>query len=185
MQNINYGNLIYNKIKVWFVFSIFDVFRFVEMYFCIFRVFCIINCYFYCVYRIRCHFLYIWRYFKVFLRCLKKRSQKCEQFSYELSLVFFVNIFLNFGNKWSPTPTPIPGVNVKVPFRGENMENCFWYFYENWKKRNVGTSKFGKWLSGTWNVGKLEVRKMNFWIVDISNDDIMIIRGLKLVVLKI
>ena len=42
MQNINYGNLIYNKIRCWLFIHIF-----IEMYFCSVGMFCNINCYFY------------------------------------------------------------------------------------------------------------------------------------------
>ena len=62
-------------------------------------------------------------------------SQKCEYFSYEFS---FLRIWGDLGGpKWSPPPhpIPIPGVNVKVPFRGKNIEKntlllIFYHFYE-------------------------------------------------------
>ena len=51
-----------------------------------------------------------------------KMSQNCEQFSYEIFLGDFG------GPKWSPHPTP--SVNVKVPFRGKNIEtNVFPLFF--------------------------------------------------------
>ena len=42
IQNMNYGILIYNKIKT----EMFEMVRFLEMYFGIVGVFCTINCYF-------------------------------------------------------------------------------------------------------------------------------------------
>ena len=95
--------------------------------------------YFLCVYRILCHFLYIWRYFKdIFKYFLKKMSQKCEEFSYELfvceNLRFWVILVVIF--KMVSPPPPSPASMSKFHSRGKNMEhNCFFMifccFYEN------------------------------------------------------
>ena len=104
------------------------------MYFCIVGVFCIIICYFYCMYRILYDFLYIWRYLKDMVRHL---FEKCP----EVWTVFVRTISLRFWGIWGvlngpPTPTPIPGVNIKVPFRGgENMESKINVFLVTFEKR--------------------------------------------------
>ena len=38
-----------------------------------------------------------------------------------------------------PPPHPIPGVNVKVPFRGKNMEKMFLYDFYDFMKIENGT----------------------------------------------
>ena len=63
MQNMNYGVLIYNKIKMWILGFVRCVRKF-RMYFGISAVFCTINCYFEYRTRIRCIFLYIGSDFK-------------------------------------------------------------------------------------------------------------------------
>ena len=111
-------------LKTW-IFENVELFAIFEIYFGIVGVLCIINCYFKCVYGIRCVFLYIWRYFEDmrehFLGIVRKMFQKCEQVSYEIFVWVLGGLF--GGPKWSSL-TPIPGVNVKVPFwGGKNIEN--------------------------------------------------------------
>ena len=93
--------------------------------------FCIINCYFECVYQILCHFLYIGRdvkdMFDIFWKKKKerRRTQKCEQFSYEL---FFdiLGICWDLFPPPSPSPSPSPASMSKFPSRGNNnMEQMF------------------------------------------------------------
>ena len=66
---------------------------------------------------------------KILFDLFGKMSQKCEQFSYELffDCLWFLGIFL-----WVLNGPP-PSVNVKVLFRGKNMENfffsVFYYLY--------------------------------------------------------
>ena len=60
IQHISYGNLIYDKIKFWKFFDVYECFRNVGLMEMFVVCFCIINCFFYCVYRIRCHFFCIY-----------------------------------------------------------------------------------------------------------------------------
>ena len=142
---MNYGNLMHNTIKSGFVLFLVFVVSKMFVFFCwmclkcmfvLLVCFCITNCYFKCVYRIRCLFLYIWRYFKdSVLTLFWKMSQNCEQFSYEIFVCVCCD-FCDFGVLSGPPPppaTPIPGVNVKVPFQGKTNieENLFLWFL--WK----------------------------------------------------
>ena len=70
-----------------------------------------------CVYRIRSHFPYTWTYFKVFFTFFENCP---EVWTISVRTVFFV-IFCDS----LPPPVPISGVNVKVPFRGKNMEHNY------------------------------------------------------------
>ena len=120
IQNIHYGSLIYNNVPSFFFFSScvrnFSKQMISGIYFWVLGVFCIIYYYFECVYRIRCRFLYIWSYF----------NDIAQHFSKNVSEVWTIlvrNMFLCFLWIWvlngPPHPTPIPGVNVKDPFRGK------------------------------------------------------------------
>ena len=116
------------------------------MYFWVFGVFCIMNCYFRCDYRIHCIFLYIWTYSKYrFWHFWRKNVP-------EVWTIFVRILFCDLGGfgggpkcppnhrHHHPPPSPIPGVNVKVPFRGTKYENglrflyieMFWCFLRFW-----------------------------------------------------
>ena len=69
---------------------------------------------------------YLLRSFEIF----RKMSQKCEQFSYDLFFCDFGGIGVGFVGSWMAPPHPIPGVNVKVPFRKKKYvkQNVFYIF---------------------------------------------------------
>ena len=71
---------------------------------------------FQCVYRIRCRFLCIGMVFFTFLG-------KDPRSVNSLRTNYFLCLGWDLGGLFAPlTTTPIPGVNVKAPFRGKFME---------------------------------------------------------------
>ena len=128
---MNYGNLIYNKIRIRLFFFFYIYFR--KCWIVVFVVFLVcfvsLSSYFKCDYLILCDFLCIWRYFKDDFRDFGgNMSQKCDQYLFEM----FCDLGGFLGPKWSP---PSPASMSKLPSRGNKYgTKCFlMFFMKNWK----------------------------------------------------
>ena len=122
MQNMSYGNLIYNKIKTWF----FQYFRtFWDFRKCILVL--LVCLYYKFIFLMRLSdsvsfSVYMTICYKIVWTNVVKMFQKCEQYSYELSFVFVCGFGVNFGSpKWSPHPHPrrqcqrsLPGEKYRI-----------------------------------------------------------------------
>ena len=134
---MNYGSLIYNKIRIWTLSLVFSFRKswLVEICVRIVGVFCIINCSFRCDYRIRCHFLYIGRYVKGVFRNVSENVPEVWSISVRFVLGFFVIIF------FPPSPSPSLASMSKFPTGEKIWDKLFSndFFCDIYEKIENGT----------------------------------------------